>query len=60
MRTRKSPLPPEEPGKRERREKPLSWRGLERILRGLVVSQYPPLKAMPDEGYPQPASSDFL
>jgi len=44
MRTRKSPLPPEAPLKREGKEKPLSWRGLERILRGLVVSQYPPLK----------------
>jgi hypothetical protein len=47
MRTRKSPLPPEAPRKCERSEKPLSWRGLERILRGLVVSQYPPSKATP-------------
>ena len=44
MRTRKSPLPPEAPRKCEPREEPLSWRGIERILRGLVVPQYLPLK----------------
>jgi hypothetical protein len=44
MRTRKSPLSCKAPRKPERQEKPLSWQGLERILPGLVVSQYPPLE----------------